>query len=109
MFIFPSEFIDGGSEHKIRAYLTDWTIEKSPTGTSKLCRSFVFKTFEDCIQFMGLLTEDIKALDHHPKWTNSYNQLHVALTTWDTGSVISLKDYKLAYIIDYHFNHFYRS
>jgi 4a-hydroxytetrahydrobiopterin dehydratase len=109
MLNFPSAFKVGVSESEIRAYLKDWTLEQSSSGTSKLCRSFLFETFEDCIQFMNLLMADIKELDHHPRWTNSYNQLHVVLTSWDAGSIVSLKDYKLAFTIDYHFNQFYKS
>jgi 4a-hydroxytetrahydrobiopterin dehydratase len=39
-------------------------------------------------------------MDHHPKWTNTYNQLEIWLNTHDAGDIVTEKDRKLAKKID---------
>ena len=45
---------------------------------------------------IALVAEEI---NHHPTWTNSYNQLEITLWTHDTNSLSKL-DYLLAKRID---------
>jgi 4a-hydroxytetrahydrobiopterin dehydratase len=33
---------------------------------------------------------------HHPEWTNVYNNLHIELSTHDAGGKVTEKDKKLA-------------
>jgi 4a-hydroxytetrahydrobiopterin dehydratase len=39
-------------------------------------------------------------MDHHPKWTNVYNQVEIWLNTHDAGDTITEKDRLLAEAID---------
>jgi 4a-hydroxytetrahydrobiopterin dehydratase len=43
---------------------------------------------------------EIEKLNHHPKWTNVYNKVHVWLTTHDEGNTITQKDRNLAQALD---------
>ncbi len=38
--------------------------------------------------------------NHHPNWSNVYNQVTIRLNTHDAGDIITDKDYKLAEAID---------
>ena len=63
-------------------------------------KTYRFGSFEDAIRFMVLAAPEITALDHHPTWTNTYNRLHVRLTTHDSGNQVTEKDWVLARILD---------
>ncbi len=39
-------------------------------------------------------------MDHHPRWTNVYNQVEIWLNTHDAGEVVTEKDHQLADLID---------
>ena len=75
--------------------MNDWKEENKA-----LEKTYVFDSFEDAIQFMVIATPEISALDHHPTWTNTYNRLHVRLTTHDSGNQVTEKDWALARILD---------
>ncbi len=38
-------------------------------------------------------------MDHHPNWSNVWNQVHIKLSTHDVGG-LSKRDFKLAGLID---------
>jgi 4a-hydroxytetrahydrobiopterin dehydratase len=63
-------------------------------------KTYVFDSFEDAIHFMVIAAPEISDLDHHPTWTNTYNRLHVRLTTHDSGNQVTEKDWALARILD---------
>lgn len=107
MLKFPDSFIENASVNDCMAHLEDWSIKYIDDSQSCLYRSLEFKNFLDCIRFMDLLAPMIESLDHHPTWTNSHSNLYIELTTWDEGKNVGLKDFKLAFVIDYHFNRFY--
>jgi 4a-hydroxytetrahydrobiopterin dehydratase len=67
---------------------------------SKLYRKFQFKNFSEAFAFMTRVALAAEKMDHHPKWTNEYNQLEIWLSTHDAGDVVTEKDKKLASIID---------
>ena len=71
-----------------------WLLENS-----KLIRSFKFKNFIITFNFMNEIALVAEEINHHPTWTNSYNQLGVTLWTHDTNSLSKL-DYLLAKRID---------
>jgi 4a-hydroxytetrahydrobiopterin dehydratase len=67
---------------------------------NKLYRKFQFKNFSEAFAFMTRVALAAEKMDHHPKWTNEYNQLEIWLSTHDAGDVVTEKDKKLASIID---------
>lgn len=67
---------------------------------NKLYRKFQFKNFSEAFAFMTRIALAAEKMDHHPKWTNEYNQLEIWLSTHDAGDIVTEKDKKLASIID---------
>ena len=39
-------------------------------------------------------------MDHHPNWTNVYNELKITLNTHSAGDIVTAKDRKMAKEID---------
>jgi 4a-hydroxytetrahydrobiopterin dehydratase len=67
---------------------------------NQLYRAFEFKDFSEAFSFMtrvALLTEK---MNHHPTWTNTYNEVEIWLSTHDAGGVVTDKDKALANAID---------
>ena len=72
-----------------------WTEENN-----RLRRTFVFKNFQEAFAFMTRVAFLAEAQNHHPNWSNVYNQVTIELTTHDAGNIITEKDRKLAQSID---------
>lgn len=66
----------------------------------KLTASFKFKDFAEAFAFMIEVAFHAEKQNHHPKWTNVYNQVSFELTTHDEGNLVTEKDRKLADTID---------
>jgi 4a-hydroxytetrahydrobiopterin dehydratase len=82
------------SQEEIAEKLSGWkfisnTIEKK----------FQFKNFKVAFEFMSKVAEVCEKMNHHPKWTNNYNQLLICLETHDQSAVTEL-DLELAQKID---------
>ena len=60
---------------------------------------FEFDNFKDCFSAMSRIAFECEALNHHPEWTNTYNELKISLSTHDAGGVTE-KDFKLAEAIE---------
>ena len=67
---------------------------------NKLCNRFEFKDFKDAFGFMTEVAMLAEQHNHHPYWTNVYNQVEIYLSTHDAGDIITEKDHKLAEAID---------
>ncbi len=67
---------------------------------NQLKRSFKFKNFEDAFAFMTKVAFAAEKLNHHPNWSNVYNQVDIVLTTHDAGNTVTEKDWQLAKKID---------
>ena len=67
---------------------------------NQLKRSFKFKNFIDAFAFMTKVAFAAEKLNHHPNWSNVYNQVDIALTTHDAGNTVTEKDWQLAKKID---------
>jgi len=65
-----------------------------------LYRKFVFKDFSEAFGFMTRVALAAEKMDHHPLWTNVYNQVEIWLSTHDAGNIVTDKDRKLAKKID---------
>jgi 4a-hydroxytetrahydrobiopterin dehydratase len=72
-----------------------WTEENN-----RLKRTFVFKDFQEAFAFMTRVAFLAEAQNHHPNWSNVYNQVTIELTTHDAGNIVTEKDRKLAQSID---------
>ena len=67
---------------------------------NQLKRSFKFKNFVDAFAFMTKVAFAAEKLNHHPNWSNVYNQVDIVLTTHDVGNTVTEKDWQLAKKID---------
>lgn len=61
--------------------------------------SFEFENFKEAFTLMTRIAFEAEAQDHHPNWTNVYNQLEITLSTHDAGGVTE-KDFELARAIE---------
>ncbi|MBN3581689.1 4a-hydroxytetrahydrobiopterin dehydratase [Algoriphagus aestuarii] len=67
---------------------------------NKLKRTFKFADFQEAFAFMTRVAFLAEAAQHHPNWSNVYNQVTIELTTHDEGNTVTEKDYSLAKAID---------
>jgi 4a-hydroxytetrahydrobiopterin dehydratase len=67
---------------------------------NQLRKTFKFKDFGEAFSFMTRVAFEAEKMDHHPDWTNVYNQVEIRLSSHDAGGVVTEKDIKLAGIID---------
>ncbi len=84
-------------ENKLNLLSENWVVKDN-----MLFAKFKFTTFDDAFGFMKLVSEKCKDLNHHPKWTNIYNQIDVELFTHDIGG-LSYLDFELAAFMDLSF------
>jgi 4a-hydroxytetrahydrobiopterin dehydratase len=75
--------------------MTNWTNKEN-----SLEKTYRFDTFESAMDFMQQAALIISEADHHPTWTNTYNQIHVSLSTHDAGNKVTDKDWTLAHALD---------
>ena len=85
-------------ENKLNLLSENWVVKDN-----MLFAKFKFTTFDDAFDFMKLVSEKCKDLNHHPKWTNVYNQIDVELFTHDLGG-LSHFDFELARFMDLSFS-----
>ncbi|HEX8334236.1 MAG TPA: 4a-hydroxytetrahydrobiopterin dehydratase [Segetibacter sp.] len=67
---------------------------------NKLYRKFKFKNFSEAFAFMTRVAIEAEKMDHHPLWTNVYNELEIWLNTHSQGNIVTQKDHELARKID---------
>jgi 4a-hydroxytetrahydrobiopterin dehydratase len=67
---------------------------------NKLHKSFRFKSFSEAFAFMTRVALIAEKMDHHPYWTNVYNEVEIYLNTHSAGDIVTDKDRKLAEAID---------
>ena len=65
-----------------------------------LTRTFKFKNFIKAFSFMTEVAIEAEKLNHHPNWSNVYNEVIITLSTHDAGNIITNKDRELAKAID---------
>lgn len=65
-----------------------------------LNKKFKFQNFSEAFAFMTRVALEAEKMDHHPKWTNTYNEVEIWLSTHDAGDIVTEKDRKLAKRID---------
>ena len=74
--------------------LKNWSFEKG-----FIRRDFTFRDFTEAFSFMTAVALMAERADHHPEWSNVYNQVSIALSTHSAGG-ITQKDFDLASKID---------
>lgn len=62
-------------------------------------KEFAFKNFVQAFSFMTAVALEAEKIDHHPEWSNVYNNVDITLTSHFCNGVSQL-DIKLAKIID---------
>lgn len=67
---------------------------------NKLKASFEFSNFAEAFSFMTEVAIQAEKQNHHPWWSNVYNQVHFELSTHDAGDTVTGKDHKLAETIN---------
>lgn len=67
---------------------------------NRLTRSFMFDDFNEAFAFMTRVAMIAEKMNHHPHWSNLYNQVNIELTTHDAGNIVTDKDRQLAQMID---------
>jgi pterin-4a-carbinolamine dehydratase len=61
-----------------------------------LVKTFKFTNFNKASDFMSLVSDHCRVLDHHPEWRNVFNHVTVSLTTWDAQRRVTIYDLNLA-------------
>jgi|SRR6267154_651897 len=61
-----------------------------------LVKTFKFPHFNQAADFMALVADYCRVLDHHPEWRNVFNHVTVSLTTWDAQRRVTIYDLNLA-------------
>ena len=67
---------------------------------NQLTRDFQFADFSEAFSFMTRVALVAEKMDHHPWWSNVYNQVTIKLSTHDAGNTVTRKDHELAAAID---------
>ena len=62
-------------------------------------KDFHFSDFQSAFSFMTRIALMAEKMEHHPEWRNTYNKVHISLTTHDCQG-LSHQDIKLATFID---------
>lgn len=68
--------------------------------SNRLKKTFRFKNFVEAFGFMTRVALLAEKMDHHPTWTNTWNEVKFELSTHDAGDMVTDKDRKLAKAID---------
>jgi pterin-4a-carbinolamine dehydratase len=61
-----------------------------------LVKTFRFDGFNAAAEFMSMVSNHCRILDHHPEWRNVFDHVTVSLTTWDARRQVTIYDLNLA-------------
>ena len=76
--------------------LKGWQLVK---GRNAITKTFQFKNFNAAFSWMTAIAMHAEKLDHHPEWSNTYNKIHVILSTHDSEGITVL-DIEMATIMN---------
>jgi 4a-hydroxytetrahydrobiopterin dehydratase len=86
--------LDDAEIERLLAGLPNWALEDG-----KLHRELRFESFVAAFGFMTRVALLAEKRDHHPDWSNSYDQVVIDLSSHDAGG-LSARDFELARAID---------
>lgn len=66
----------------------------------ELYKKFTFSDFSEAFGFMARVALAAEKMNHHPRWTNTYDTVEIWLSTHDAGDKITIKDHQLSEKID---------
>lgn len=72
----------------------DWEYDDNAIHTT-----IEFENFREVFATMTRIAFECERMDHHPTWSNTYNELEITLSTHDADGVTE-KDFDLAATID---------
>jgi pterin-4a-carbinolamine dehydratase len=61
-----------------------------------LVKTFRFPHFNHAADFMKLVSDHCRIINHHPEWRNVFDHVTVSLTTWDAKRHVTIYDTTLA-------------
>jgi 4a-hydroxytetrahydrobiopterin dehydratase len=88
--------LTGPARTKALASVPKW---QEVSGRDAIERSLKFADFNEAWGFMTRVALAAEKADHHPEWSNVYNNVKIVLSTHDAGG-LSDKDVALAKFID---------
>lgn len=86
--------LDDESVQELVKKLPGWAVKNG-----KLHREYKFADFPHAFGMMATAAPAIEKMNHHPEWSNVYNQVTVDLSTHDAGG-ITQKDFDLALLLE---------
>lgn len=86
--------LSGSELDEIVKYMRGWELKDG-----KLQKSFKFSNFVEAFGFMTKIALEAEKINHHPEWSNVYNNVAIRLSTHDADGITDY-DIKLAKIID---------
>ena len=86
--------LSGNELYEIVRNMKGWELKDE-----KLQKSFKFTNFVEAFGFMTRIALEAERMNHHPEWSNVYNNVTIKLSTHDAGGITDY-DIKLAEIID---------
>ena len=84
--------LDPAARTPILKELSQW---HDVPGRDAIQRRFAFTDFNEAFAFMTRVALLAEKMDHHPEWSNVYNNVDVTLSTHDAGGVTE-KDIAMA-------------
>lgn len=90
------ERLDAAGRAALAADVPGWALVE---GRDAIRRRFQFADFSAAWGFMARVALLAEAQDHHPEWSNVWNQVEIVLSTHDAGG-LSARDLRLAKAID---------
>ena len=77
--------------------MTDASWDETP---ERLRRTFTFVDFSRAFAFITRVALAAERQDHHPDWSNSWNQVTIELRSHDKAGSVTDRDHRLAATID---------
>lgn len=98
----PDELNEKKLQLILERELRGWELVASPIPENpsqnriELFREYMFKSFDQVLEYMLKVAPICNTLPHHPRWENTWTSLKIYLSTWDSNHIISYKDIMLA-------------